>query len=332
MKAFLKRKGSGPVFTVFFLVLCMVFPVTVRAYESVDTNKRAMLTLNHSAEGRPIGGVEFKIYRVADMTSAAEFYTVSEFKNAKVSMSAETTEESWSERAITLEAYLIQRESEGAPVLPTSSGVTDENGQLIFSNLETGLYLVVGKAKMVDKKEYTPLATLISLPYWLKDDHWNYSPSVFTKNSKETRENSRMNLSVIKVWKDKGHEYQRPSEVTVVLYGNGEEYEVVKLNKQNSWKYSWDNLDMNISWRLVEKTIPENYTVTVVREENAFIVTNTFDEDTPGKPVKPPSDQPRLPQTGQLWWPVSYMSVFGLLFLLLGVKIKRKGNNKYESK
>ena len=41
--------------------------------------------------------------------------------------------------------------------------------------------------------------------------------------------------------------------------------------------------------------------------------------------VTPDSQNERLPQTGVLWWPVPMMIALGLLFIIIGLLIKRKG-------
>ena len=38
----------------------------------------------------------------------------------------------------------------------------------------------------------------------------------------------------------------------------------------------------------------------------------------------------KLPQTGQLWWPVLLLAVLGVLMLLLGIVIGKQYNDKHE--
>ena len=314
------------------LVLGMSSSVSAFAYGTVDVSKKAALNLKHCVEDQPIGGVEFKLYRVADMTPDAKFHVVTEFEDARVSMSTDAAEESWSARAITLDSYLIQRRVEGAPIFPVASAITDETGRVMFSNLEVGLYLLIGEPKKIGKKVYTPLVTLISLPCLDASENWDYSPSVQTKIASDRHDREEIDISVVKVWKDTGHEKQRPSEVTVTLYGDDEEYSTVTLSEQTDWKHVWRGVDGNVVWKLVERNVPSNYHVVATREKMTFIVTNTFVESTPDRPEEPSHSLPPLPQTGQLWWPVPYLSAGGLVVLLLGIKTKSKGDNHHVSK
>lgn len=409
MKTILKKSKVKIGVMIFLLMMNMLSPHGVYAYESVDITKKTSLTLTHMEEGHPMNGVEFKVYKVANMTPDANFHVVSEFEDARVSMSTSRTEESWTARAITLEGYLIQKMAEGNPISPTASGVTDSNGNVTMSNLEVGLYLIIGQSKQFDNKIYTPLATLISLPHLEENNIWNYSLSTKTKNAMEDQNNtgdSKSDLSVIKVWKDSGYESKRPEEVTVTLYGDGNEYSTIVLNEKNNWKHTWNNLENNVKWNLVEKNISSAYHVTAIRDGVTFIVTNTIVETPPIPPSGsiPPSDKPyftlsyngklpsestspsehpylilfyqgkspsespllslepgqslpslymnpskwallqtgqdkntsanvqlKLPQTGQLWWPVSYCSMCGLVLLLLGIKLRNKGEAAHVS-
>lgn len=300
MRYGLKRMRFLCWYLAILLALLAVLPTTAFAYEKVDPNKTATLTINHKVKNKPISGVEFQLYRVAGMTEDAEFPVESAFENAGVSLRTDPTEESWSARAITLESYLIACIAADQPIPATASATTDRNGTATFSNLEVGLYLLVGKTKVLDTEIHTPLATLISLPNLLEDNGWDYSPSIDTKNSSQPRGETEIDLVVIKVWKDTGQEQQRPAEVTVTLYGDGAEYSTVKLHAANSWRHSWENLSSTTTWNLVEKNVPANYTVTAIRDRNAFIVTNTYTEippggRTPNRPTPYTPDQPAPP-------------------------------------
>lgn len=50
-------------------------------------------------------------------------------------------------------------------------------------------------------------------------------------------------------------------------------------------------------------------------------------DNPPDNPTDNPSD-PKLPQTGQLWWPVSVMAILGCVFCVIGVSLKRKKNHE----
>lgn len=357
------------------IAICLLAPFRAFAIEKVDINRKVTLTVHHRTETAPIANVTMQLYRVAAMTTDAEFRIESGFEEAGVSLGTDSTEESWTARAITMESYLIVRAADGNPAPVAAAATTDKDGIAVFPDLEVGLYLLVGKSKTVGTETNAVLASFISLPILGEDESWDYAPSVYTKNSSHPRIDTHIDLSVIKVWKDSANETRRPAEVTITLYGDGIKHSVVKLSKANNWRYSWHDLHSDVSWRAVENNVPENYTVTAVREQNVFIVTNTYKEPSSGgsspqkppKPTPPPPDNPTppepdnpkpsnpdvtispepnlpepppegdtapptpdssstplLPQTGQLWWPIPLLYICGLLFLLIGLKLRKR--------
>ena len=116
-----------------------------------------------------------------------------------------------------------------------------------------------------------------------------------------------MEISVVKHWVG-DTVTTRPASITVHLVLDGEDYgEPVKLNYANRWSYTWENLPPK-NWSVREEP-NRRYTTTVVKNGNTFIITNTWK---------------RLPQTGQLWWPVSVLTISGLGLLGLGMLRRRK--------
>lgn len=159
------------------------------------------------------------------------------------------------------------------------------------------------------------------------------------------------------------------------------------LNEKNNWRYTWRDLDAGHSWKVVEQTVPDGYTVSISREGITFVITNSYEDDradtpeptslptptptptptstptpkpTPTlKPVPTPTptwspdqpdtpdqpddwtgdggeqdtdtpkatetpEQPGLPQTGTLSWPVPVLACGGMLLFLAGWIRSRK--------
>ena len=87
-----------------------------------------------------------------------------------------------------------------------------------------------------------------------------------------------------------------------------------------------------MQWRVVERDVPDGYTVTVEREGRVFVITNTKPDDTPEpsespEPSTSPDEPEKLPQTGQLWWPVPLLFCAGLIFVAAGLIIRRRRGN-----
>lgn len=132
-----------------------------------------------------------------------------------------------------------------------------------------------------------------------------------------------------------------PTEATVVLMQGSSIYDTRKLTPEANWRYDWYNLDSAADWKLAEIDVPEGYTAEVHREGNLFIVVNTPAGEETGAPAAAatpsapaggttpsggsgsrPAD--KLPQTGQLWWPVPILLGGGIFLYVLGLLLSRR--------
>lgn len=126
----------------------------------------------------------------------------------------------------------------------------------------------------------------------------------------ETPDEKTTQYHVSKVWDDTGNAHNRPKEITVSLYRNGVLFDSKKLSEFNGWNYTWDNLEKydekgkTIIWSVEEHPVL-GYQTHIAQNGHIFIVTNRFENNI-------------IPQTGQLWWPVSVLAGLGLCFLVLG--------------
>ena len=87
-------------------------------------------------------------------------------------------------------------------------------------------------------------------------------------------------LTVHKVWDDHNSP-NRPDSVTVHLLKNGTFYEAVELNSGNQWTYTWDQLDADQDWSVLEAVIPDGYTVSYETFGNLVYIINSKDTGTP---------------------------------------------------
>lgn len=106
---------------------------------------------------------------------------------------------------------------------------------------------------------------------------------------------------------------ERPDSVTVTLYDGKTAYETVRLSDKNDWSYTWEDLDADGNWQVVETNIPKGYVPSYKVKGDVVTITNTK----------------TLIQTGQLNWPIWVLGGAGILLVVLGVVIltKRKQNN-----
>lgn len=344
----LKKRRLRQLYIVLVCLAAVVslLPGNARAASRIDTERPVSLTL-HYQKDQAVSGVKFSLYRVAEVSSAATFRLTGDFADCKVSLDQPSSAD-WRALAETLAAYAAR---DG--LTPLDSGRTDSNGVLRFPNqqetLLPGLYLVVGESHTSGKYTYTPSPFLICLPNLdEKTDQWVYDETVNPKYTwtKDDEGSDTVNRKVLKAWEDDGNEAMRPREVVVQLLRNGKIWDTVTLNEKNNWRYLWTGLDKGDIWQVVEKTVPEGYTVSVSQEGITFVVTNTYhpgepdkpdtpdgpdqpdtpnppnqpdQPDEPGQPEKPDAPgEPTIPQTGALWWPVPVLAGSGMVLFMTG--------------
>ena len=323
------------------LMLVTVLPVTGYAVDPIDPEREATLTVWFHDGNKNLPNVSFDLYRVADAGRFAEFTLTGDFAGYPVEING-LDAAGWKAAAQTLSGY-VRRDN----IAPLDHGATNREGRVTFPTGETrltaGLYLLMSQPKTVGGSRYTQEPQLISLPNRAEEDHqWSYDVLIspkFSKTPEDSPGSRYVERKVLKVWKD-GEGGNRPQSIRVQLLKNGKVEETVTLSAKNNWRYSWDNLDAAEEWQVVEKETPEGYKVTVTREGITFVMTNTWDEpeeppkEPPGKPPEEPPEEPpepgteipeepvpkgpKLPQTGQLWWPVPLLALAGMALFLAG--------------
>ena len=87
---------------------------------------------------------------------------------------------------------------------------------------------------------------------------------------------------VQKVWDDNNNAAGvRPDSVTVELYANDAPTgKTAVLTAENDWAYTWDNLDVNKKYHVVEKEIPVNYEATSEQVGEVPFTVSDFDRVT----------------------------------------------------
>lgn len=318
--------GSFAVFLMsLFLLLC--FGTAAFAYEAIDTEKEASLTVWFGKDGDGFSQVEFQIYRVAEVSVDAKFTLTGDFADYPVKTDG-LDSASWRALAQTLDGYVVRDD-----LTPLRTGQTGGDGKVSFESLNTGLYLVTGDRFRQGRYTYTPEPTLVCLPTLNEETGtWLYHAAVSCKYDSDYRppegggsDDDTVNRKVLKVWEDDGHRAQRPDEIVVQLLRDGEVYDTVTLNEENNWRYTWSDLDRDSLWRVAEYETPEGYTVSVSRQGITFVMVNSWTEEIPDEPTPleniPDGSLPTgsgLPQTGMLWWPVPLLACMGLFLLLMG--------------
>ena len=309
-----------------------------------------------SSDPKPVAGIPYRIYRVAEIDNGPVFTLTEAFKGCGIDLKGDSANE-WDGVAELIKGYAQANSIE--PVYTLSS---NENGTVLIEGIDTGLYLVVGERTTVGSYTYSVKPCMVTVPN-IVDGTWNYDVTMSPKmervdvpDTPNSPKKETVDRKALKIWEDDGNEEKRPDDITVHLLRDGEVYATETLNEANGWSCEWrgltslDNDGNTYEWNLIEDAV-EGYSPTMEQSGITFVLTNTFVEElpedptplspgepgtpgnpgTPGEPDEPLEELPEdpvplamLPQTGMLWWPVPVMGLLGVMFLALGAAFRRR--------
>lgn len=267
------------------LMLAFLMSITMTS----AANKKGTMTVNVC-----VSDVKFQIYYVGKLSDDGSKITYSDdFKDSEITWDLQNAATALSQYA-SLENITPLQEK------------TSVNNKVVFDDLPLGVYLITGDTLRTDEEIIEQTPTLISMPQVENEEPvWNFAIEPKAENRIKLQK-----LSVVKVWKNDTKKV-RPSSITVTLYRDKEAVEKVQLTQDNNYSYSWKGLDPDVVYTVDETNVPKNYTKSITKQYEEIIITNTY--------KKPPhNDHPkRIPQTGQMWWPVMALACCGFLFIII---------------
>lgn len=178
--------------------------------------------------------------------------------------------------------------------------ITDNNGMVKFNNLELGLYLIKQTNKLEGYSSFLPF--LIMIPEFI-DDEWNYDIEATPK----TDIIKLMDITVRKEWNISSNK-MIPEEIEVQLIRGSQVIDTIKLNKDNDWKYTWEELEVSDEYRVLEVNVPDGYTASYRNEDGVFIIVNT---DT-------------LIKTSSNTWLIQGLALLGIIIITIGIICEKK--------
>lgn len=286
------------------LVCILVCCVLNFVLPCIASDAECKLTVNlENLNSQPVDKISVSISKIADIDSSG-YVPAKGFENSGISIPGIVNDPS-ATNAETLLKFVKKNN------ISKISDIT-KAGKATFSSLETGIWLVFCE----DEQEYYFNPYIVFLPYE-QDGKLYYEISSNPKTKTNTPDNK--SIYVIKKWEDKNNASKlRPESVTVYLRLNGAIVDTIDLNESNGWSHTFTNLATNGNYSVEEKSV-DNYEAKYSGDsDNGFIITNTYNGS-------------KLPQTGQLWWPVIIISIAGFCFVLLGIiELGVKKNEKKE--
>ena len=300
------------------ILLCImaIFPFTGYAIRAEAAEDTASLKVTWDYEG-----IDLVIYKVADRNSDGSYQLTDDFKDYGVEITGVKDEEL--ESAAQLLAIYATRDK----LEPLDEYTSDTSGEHTFADLEYGGYMVFNKATAT-KNSITTVPVFLFLE---KDMEVEVKPM----------EDLTTSCEVYKIWDDSNSKNRPDSIVVQLLKGDGTVYKEETLSEKNNWHCEWKDLPED-KYRVVEKKVPSGYKLTASRRGTTWKLTNkkkntppgnTPPGDTPsgGGEKTPPGSSKKIPQTGQLWWPVGFLLSAGFLCLIIGLLRRRKAEKSQES-
>ena len=312
----------------FSLVLCiaalmMLACSGITAAASNDKSEAyGVLTLICKTDEAVLSDMKMRVFRVGSRQDDGSFALEGDFAEYPVALD-DMSVSAVQKAAATLVNYAVVDK-----LAPAAERSTDSKGEAVFEGLTPGLYLITGSSAEAGGKLYTPSAALIELT---ENGGETFDLTVYPKFTvTEIPSPDITEFKVIKLWENDNIDV-RPEAISVELYCDGVLKETVELNEANGWSYKW-SASADSEWKIKEKDIPKDYQVSYKSNETQFTIVNSYStsvttdssETDIGSETETSSNGGKLPQTGQLWWPVPALSAAGLILIAVGVRVNSK--------
>ncbi|MBD5585774.1 MAG: Cna B-type domain-containing protein [Clostridia bacterium] len=223
----------------------------------------------------PVTDVEIRLYHVGDIVDETIVWSE---EYAGYNLSADDV--SGLTLASTLRSYVL-RDGKTAQF----SGITDGAGRVSFENVSAGCYLMDGDEKVLDDGIYRVVPSLV----YVRNDE---AVSLEIKHEFESvaKEEEKVSKTVKKVWEKN----ETTPIIRADLLKNGELFDSQVLDDVREWTYTWEDLDADALWTIVEHEVPEGYSLTVYTDGDTTTLVNRGTYEPP-EPTEEPTPSPEPP-------------------------------------
>lgn len=291
------------------LLMAALIPARALAVTPIDPDRDASLTLHYRYQDAPCEGLQVSTYRVARVQENGTYDLEDAFAGSGADIYGVTSQEEWNIIADTLAAYIA---AEG--LTSDCTGYTDENGVVAFENIRPGMYLTLSTRAETETGILMFGQFLTVVPHPQEDGNHDYHVTAYPKPVSFAPGTEPVAYQVVKQWRDGGYKY-RPEAVTVEILKDGVLQSSQSLSAENQWSYQWTAPDDGAQWQVAEKPVPKGYTVSVLMQENTFIITNSYTEVD--------EESPETGDTMVLWPYLLGMCLAGGLIVFLAIWRKR---------
>ncbi len=333
----------------------------------IDTSRSGSLTVTHvSVDNELMSGVTSHLYLVATIDENGQYTITDDFKayfDDQDFFNNDYDYDDWKSCVAyeeTGDTDNLKTYVKSKGIKAAAQGTSNSKGETYYTDLTLGVYYVL--SDRIEKDGYTHSFVNFVYPVPILElgksggnVTVNYSPSASPKKSK-AKNTVITHGHILKRWNDSGYSNRRPSSVTFNIYCDGYFKESVRLSATNNWYYEWQQEGVH-DYTVEETSAGAGYTssIALIKHGNDFeyICTNSYNPPSP--PTDTPPDEPptpeepgipsipevlgavrelpqvlgarRLPQTGQLWWPLPILVIAGIFFIVKGIR-KNKTNKE----
>lgn len=336
------KKAFSIVISAFMVFMCTMAAVFVTASAENETGE---ITLCCKTDELSIDGMTWYLYKVGFRTED-DYVFDGDFAKYPVTLGerSQSTNE-WDAETLADAAESLRRYAIADKIPYIAEGITDLNGNVTFSNLENGLYLAVGKELYKNGMFFTSTASFIEVNSAVEENITAYPKISIQMILPNTSLEEAERFTVKKVWRNNSDQpVDRSVVIKADIYCDNEFYESIELSEKNNWKYQWITEEFH-EWFVVEREIPDDYTVAYKSNETQYLIVNTLiktSNDINKQTTTTLTDNTtvttthttattvttttisKLPQTGQLWWPVPLMALSGLVLIGIGFRLSKR--------
>ena len=277
---------------IFILIIFVMFIGNIKADNIVDLNKKGSISINLKGENN-IVGAEIQIIQIGKVNiinNNLVFEYIDELNDCNYKLSDENIKN--------IEVCIQNKK------LNVTTKITDNNGKVLFDNLNLGVYYIKQINKIKNFSQMDPI--LIMLP---KEINNSFEYNIDASPKIEILDLT--DIKIKKIWNtDKKDKIL--NHVTIELYKDKEKIETVTLNEENNWEIVIEGLPKSDSYSVKEINLPKGYTVTYNLNEYTFTVTNT----------------PSLVDTGQITYVYNIILFIGIMLIIVGIILKRREINE----
>ena len=228
------------ILTVFSMLIC-IFTCQPAVLSAADNTGR----INIDSE---VSGMTWKLYRVGGSRSDGRIDPLKIFSGFSIPTHFDFREEIQN-LAVTFSNYISLKN-----VTPERTGVTDENGDIVFTDLPEGWYTAVPSDTEINENVVSSSPVMICISSLsIFSGTWGTDVRVCPKI--RTRQKLSFKDIIIKFVDEGPNRSDEP--VTIVIYRENEEYDRVELGPDNDWTFVIRDVpDDDTEWYIIQHDSP----------------------------------------------------------------------------